>query len=182
MDVHEFFLSHTMVMIDAGAVTDAVADGGNMHVTTSEHVDGGKECENVNVQVSSEGEAESVGGDVDSGINEEEPQARYLGCELEHSPGGVSSSGHHMTDSLSQVPSSSVLPSAHNHPPIGLDVIAIGPGALDKDGNQKPVSISPGSSVMYSKYSGSDFKGSDGSNYIVLKSSDVLAIPSLTMG
>ncbi|GAB2221070.1 hypothetical protein Drorol1_Dr00012236, partial [Drosera rotundifolia] len=45
-------------------------------------------------------------------------------------------------------------------------VIAVGPGALDKDGNLKPVSISPGSSVMYSKYSGNDFKGSDGSNYI----------------
>ncbi|GAB2245934.1 hypothetical protein Droror1_Dr00001427 [Drosera rotundifolia] len=62
-------------------------------------------------------------------------------------------------------------------PAVGT-VIAVGPGALDKDGNRKPVSNSPGSSVMYSKYSGIDFKGSDGSNYIVLKSTDVLAVLS----
>ncbi|GAB2231164.1 hypothetical protein Droror1_Dr00027452 [Drosera rotundifolia] len=117
LDVHELFSSHTMV------ITDAVADGGNMHATTSEHVDGEKECESGNVQVSSEGEAKSI-GNVDSGINEEEPQAGDLSCELEHLPGDVSSSGHHMTDTLSHVPSSPVLPSAHNQSLIGLDVTA----------------------------------------------------------
>ncbi|GAB2231194.1 hypothetical protein Droror1_Dr00027483 [Drosera rotundifolia] len=83
MDVHELFSSDTMVM------SDAVADGGNMHVITSEHVDGGKGCGNMNAQVSSEGEAKSIGCDVDSGINEEEPQAGDLGCEQEHLSGSV---------------------------------------------------------------------------------------------
>ncbi|GAA0170521.1 chaperonin [Lithospermum erythrorhizon] len=62
-------------------------------------------------------------------------------------------------------------------PSVGT-VIAVGPGPLDEEGNRKPLSVSAGNTVMYSKYAGSEFKGSDGSDYIVLRASDVMAVLS----
>lgn len=57
-------------------------------------------------------------------------------------------------------------------------MIAVGPGPLDEEGNRKPLSVAPGNTVLYSKYAGNDFKGSDGSEYIVLRASDVMAVLS----
>ena len=57
-------------------------------------------------------------------------------------------------------------------------MIAVGPGSLDGEGNRKPLSLSPGSTIMYSKYAGNEFKGSDGSDYIALRVSDVMAVLS----
>ena len=57
-------------------------------------------------------------------------------------------------------------------------VIAVGPGPLDEEGNRKALSVSPGNTVLHSKYAGNDFKGSDGSDYIALRASDVMAILS----
>lgn len=57
-------------------------------------------------------------------------------------------------------------------------VTAVGPGPLDEEGNRKPLSITPGNTVMYSKYAGNDFKGKDGSEYIALRVSDVIAVLS----
>ncbi|KAL8504510.1 hypothetical protein ACS0TY_015899 [Phlomoides rotata] len=62
-------------------------------------------------------------------------------------------------------------------PSIGT-VIAAGPGPLDEEGNRKPLSVAPGNTVLYSKYAGNDFKGSDGSEYIALRASDVMAVLS----
>ncbi|KAM3208461.1 hypothetical protein ACQJBY_063248 [Aegilops geniculata] len=59
-------------------------------------------------------------------------------------------------------------------PSIGT-VVAVGPGSLDEEGKRQPLSVSPGSTVLYSKYAGGEFKGADGTNYIVLRVSDVMA-------
>lgn len=61
-------------------------------------------------------------------------------------------------------------------PSVG-SVVAVGPGPLGEDGSRNPLSITPGSNVMYSKYAGSEFKGEDG-EYIVLRASDVMAVLS----
>ncbi|BAT80019.1 20 kDa chaperonin, chloroplastic-like [Vigna umbellata] len=61
-------------------------------------------------------------------------------------------------------------------PSIGT-VIAVGPGQLDEEGNRKPLSVTPGNTVLYSKYAGNDFKGKDG-DYITLRVSDVMAVLS----
>ncbi|XP_078154977.1 20 kDa chaperonin, chloroplastic-like [Carex rostrata] len=66
---------------------------------------------------------------------------------------------------------------AKQRPSVGT-VVAVGPGSLDEDGKRKPIDISPGSTVMYSKYAGSEFKGADGTDYIALKVSDVMAVLS----
>ncbi|KAF0903808.1 hypothetical protein E2562_029913 [Oryza meyeriana var. granulata] len=62
-------------------------------------------------------------------------------------------------------------------PSIGT-VVAVGPGPLDDEGKRQPLSVSAGSTVLYSKYAGSEFKGADGTNYIVLRVSDVMAVLS----
>ncbi|CAN1772547.1 20 kDa chaperonin, chloroplastic [Linum perenne] len=46
------------------------------------------------------------------------------------------------------------------------------------DGSVKPLTVAPGNTVLYSKYAGNDFKGSDGSNYITIRASDVMAVLS----
>ncbi|XP_020582405.1 20 kDa chaperonin, chloroplastic [Phalaenopsis equestris] len=66
---------------------------------------------------------------------------------------------------------------AKEKPSIGT-VIAVGPGSLDEDGNRKPLTISTGSTVLYSKFAGSELKGPDSSDYIVLRASDVMAVLS----
>uniref|UniRef100_A0A453R132 Uncharacterized protein n=2 Tax=Aegilops tauschii TaxID=37682 RepID=A0A453R132_AEGTS len=43
------------------------------------------------------------------------------------------------------------------------------------EGKRQPLSVSPGRTVLYSKYAGGEFEGADGTNYIVLRVSDVMA-------
>ncbi|KAL6971958.1 20 kDa chaperonin, chloroplastic [Sarracenia purpurea var. burkii] len=62
-------------------------------------------------------------------------------------------------------------------PSIGT-VVAVGSGPLDEEGNRKPLPINPGNTLLYSKYAGNDFKGTDGSEYIALRASDVMAVLS----
>ncbi|KAL2932354.1 20 kDa chaperonin chloroplastic [Bienertia sinuspersici] len=66
---------------------------------------------------------------------------------------------------------------AKEKPSVG-SVVAVGPGSLDEEGNRKPLSVSTGNTVMYSKYAGNEFKGKDGADYIVLRASDVMAVLS----
>ena len=62
-------------------------------------------------------------------------------------------------------------------PSIGT-VIAVGPGHLDEEGKRKPLTVAVGNNVMYSKYAGNEFKGKDGSDYIALRASDLIAVLS----
>ncbi|XP_043703810.1 20 kDa chaperonin, chloroplastic-like [Telopea speciosissima] len=66
---------------------------------------------------------------------------------------------------------------AKEKPSIGT-VVAVGPGPLDEGGNRQPLTVSPGNTVLYSKYAGNDFKSTDGSEYIALRASDVMAVLS----
>ena len=56
-----------------------------------------------------------------------------------------------------------------------MQVVAVGPGSLNDEGKRQPLSVSLGSTVLYSKYAGGEFKGADGTNYIVLRVSGGLA-------
>ncbi|KAI3798033.1 hypothetical protein L1987_33299 [Smallanthus sonchifolius] len=69
-----------------------------------------------------------------------------------------------------------LLTQASKEKPSTGTVIAVGPGPLGEDGSRKELTVSPGNTVLYSKYAGNDFKGSDGSEYIVLRASDVMAV------
>lgn len=57
-------------------------------------------------------------------------------------------------------------------------IVAVGPGPLDDEGKRKALSVTPGNTVLYSKFAGTEFKSADGSDYIALRSSDVIAVLS----
>jgi chaperonin GroES len=59
-----------------------------------------------------------------------------------------------------------------------VQVVAVGPGPLDDEGKRQPLPVPAGSTVLYVKYAGIEFKGADGTGYIVLRASDVMAVLS----
>jgi chaperonin GroES len=55
------------------------------------------------------------------------------------------------------------------------EVISVGPGRVDDNGNRVPLDIKVGDVVLYSKYGGTEVKYS-GEEYLVLSARDVLAV------
>ena len=54
-------------------------------------------------------------------------------------------------------------------------VVAVGPGRTTDDGKQVPLTVKIGDSVLYAKFSGTEFK-QNGSEYLIVRESDVLAV------
>lgn len=78
-------------------------------------------------------------------------------------------------DAESRTPSGLVIPdTAKEKPQIG-EVIAVGPGGRDDDGDRIPMDISVGDKVLYSKFAGTEVK-LDGRDYLVLSERDLLAV------
>ena len=57
-----------------------------------------------------------------------------------------------------------------------LQVVAVGSGRVDEKTEEvvKP-NVQAGSTVLYSKYSGTEFAGDDDKQYIVVRESDIIA-------
>lgn len=67
-----------------------------------------------------------------------------------------------------------ILMSGSQEKPQEAEVIAVGPGGL-VDGREVKMTVKPGDTVIYSKYSGTEVKlGED--EYIIVKQSDILAL------
>ena len=67
-----------------------------------------------------------------------------------------------------------ILTSAAKEAPQVAEVVAVGPGGL-VDGNEVVMSVKVGDKVITSKYSGTEVK-CDGTEYIIVKQGDILAI------
>src|SRR5690606_5484737 len=68
-----------------------------------------------------------------------------------------------------------VIPDTAKEKPQEGEVVAVGPGRIDDNGNRVPVDVAVGDKVIYSKYGGTEVKfGAD--EYLVLSARDVLAI------
>ena len=67
------------------------------------------------------------------------------------------------------------LPETAKEKPQQAEVVAVGPGARDEDGDRIDMDVKVGDIVLYAKYSGTNIK-LDGAEYLILKESDVLAI------
>ena len=59
-------------------------------------------------------------------------------------------------------------------PQIG-EVLAVGPGRTNDDGKTFPLQFKKGDKVIYAKYSGTDIKGDDDEDYLILSEKDILA-------
>ena len=66
-----------------------------------------------------------------------------------------------------------VLPGSAKEKPTQGEVIAVGPGRMDK-GARVPMDLSVGDKVIYGKYSGTPFQLGD-DEVIIIKASDILA-------
>jgi chaperonin GroES len=67
------------------------------------------------------------------------------------------------------------LPETAKEKPQQAEVIAIGPGARDEDGDRIAMDVKVGDIVLYAKYSGTSVK-LNGTEFLILKESDVLAL------
>ena len=69
-----------------------------------------------------------------------------------------------------------VIPDTAKEKPQQGEVLAVGPGRWDEDGeNRIPVDIAVGDTVVYSKYGGTEITN-EGQDVLILNARDVLAI------
>ena len=68
-----------------------------------------------------------------------------------------------------------VIPDTAKEKPQEGEVIAVGPGRVDDNGNRIPIDVAVGDRIIYSKYGGTEVKfGAD--EFLVLSARDVLAV------
>ncbi|MBF6612802.1 MAG: co-chaperone GroES [Chloroflexi bacterium] len=70
-----------------------------------------------------------------------------------------------------------VLPDTAKEKPQEGKIIAVGPGRLLESGEHAPLDIKEGDRVIFSKYSGTEFK-LDGEDYLIVSERDILAVIS----
>jgi chaperonin GroES len=70
-----------------------------------------------------------------------------------------------------------VIPDTAKEKPQEGEVVAVGPGRFDDNGNRVPLDVKVGDKVIYSKYGGTEVKYG-GEEYLILSARDVLAVVS----
>ncbi|MBL0884677.1 co-chaperone GroES [Myceligenerans indicum] len=68
-----------------------------------------------------------------------------------------------------------VIPDTAKEKPQEGEVLAVGPGRVNDNGNRVPVDVAVGDKVLYSKYGGTEVKYA-GEDFLVLSSRDILAV------
>jgi chaperonin GroES len=68
-----------------------------------------------------------------------------------------------------------VIPDTAKEKPQEGEVLAIGPGRVDDNGNRVPLDVAVGDVVIYSKYGGTEVKYA-GEEYLILSARDILAV------
>ena len=68
-----------------------------------------------------------------------------------------------------------VIPDTAKEKPQEGEVLAVGPGRVDDNGNRVPLDVTVGDKVIYSKYGGTEVKYA-GVEYLLLSARDVLAV------
>lgn len=68
-----------------------------------------------------------------------------------------------------------ILPDAAKEKPRQGKVVAVGPGKVDDKGHKAPLDVKVGDQVLFSAYSGTEYK-TDDVEYLILSEDDVLAV------
>jgi chaperonin GroES len=68
-----------------------------------------------------------------------------------------------------------VLPDTAKEKPQRGEVIAVGPGRHDEDGERIPMDVKQGDKVLFAKYAGTEFKIDD-DELLILSEKDILAV------
>ena len=67
-----------------------------------------------------------------------------------------------------------IIPDTAKEKPMEGEVVAVGPGRLDKGGKRVQVDVTQGDRVLIGKYSGTEVK-IEGDDYVILREDDILA-------
>jgi chaperonin GroES len=68
-----------------------------------------------------------------------------------------------------------IIPDTAKEKPVEGKVIAVGKGAVQKDGTVRKLEVKSGDTVLFAKYSGSEIK-IEGEDHLIMREEDVLAV------
>ena len=68
-----------------------------------------------------------------------------------------------------------IVPDTAKEKPQQAEVVAVGTGKFQKNGQRTAVEVKPGDRILFGKYSGSEVK-IDGQEYLILREDEILAI------
>ncbi|HEX6118956.1 MAG TPA: co-chaperone GroES [Dongiaceae bacterium] len=68
-----------------------------------------------------------------------------------------------------------VIPDTATEKPIKGEVVAVGTGKIQEDGNVRPMAVKAGDKVLFGKYSGTEVKV-DGEELLVMREDDLVAV------
>jgi chaperonin GroES len=76
-----------------------------------------------------------------------------------------------------KTPGGLIIPDNAKEKPVEGLVVAVGDGALNKDGSRLPLEVKTGDRVLFAKYSGTEVKIMlDGGEHLILREDDILAV------
>jgi chaperonin GroES len=76
-----------------------------------------------------------------------------------------------------QSPGGIIIPDNAKEKPVEGLVVAVGAGALNRDGTRRPPEVRPGDRVLFAKYSGTEVKVMlDDGEHLILREEDLLAV------
>ncbi len=68
-----------------------------------------------------------------------------------------------------------IIPDTAKEKPQEAEIVAVGPGKLDKKGNRTPMDVKEGDRVLIGKYSGSEIKIDD-QDLVILREDEILGV------
>lgn len=72
-------------------------------------------------------------------------------------------------------PGGIIIPDTAKEKPISGEVLAVGTGVINEQGNVRPLDVKVGDKVLFAKWGGTEVK-IKGEEYVILKESDILGI------
>ena len=68
-----------------------------------------------------------------------------------------------------------IIPDSAQEKPMQGEVIAVGPGVRDEDGERVPLDVKAGDTILFGKWSGTEVK-IDGQELLIMKESDIMGV------
>jgi len=68
-----------------------------------------------------------------------------------------------------------IIPDSAKEKPAEGEIIAVGPGKMNKQGDRIAMDVKPGDRVLFSKYGGTDVK-IEGEDYLIMREDDILGV------
>ena len=72
-----------------------------------------------------------------------------------------------------------IIPDSAQEKPSEGEIVSVGEGARDDDGDRIPMDVKAGDRVLFGKWSGTEVK-IDGEDLLIMKESDIMGTPSTT--